>query len=108
MHQGQERLGAGVLAPLQEVGAHQGPVHQAATKEQRARSGVSRSGGRLTNLPTLLDSSLVLSTSTAVSSEGNQALSHASTRPMFEAGSKWNSPLTKSSKMAVPLPNSLT
>ena len=42
------------------------------------------------------------------SSEENRALSHASTRPTLEAASKWNSPLMRFSKMAVPLPNSLT
>jgi hypothetical protein len=75
---------------------------------KRARSGVSTSGGRLTNLLTRRDSSPLLSTSAADPSEGNQALSYASTSLTFEAASKWNSPLTRFSKMAVPLPNSLT
>jgi dihydrofolate reductase len=33
---------------------------------------------------------------------------HVSTSLTFEAASKWNSPLIRFSKMAVPLPNSLT
>jgi hypothetical protein len=107
VHQRQKRLGAGVLSSLQKVGAHQRPVHQAGHRN-RSRSGVSKSGGRRTSLPTRADSSPLLSTSTADSSEGNQALSHASTKPTLEAASKWNSPLTRFSKMAVPLPNSLT
>jgi hypothetical protein len=40
VHQRQERLGASVLSPLQEVGAHQRPVHQASTKEQDPLGGV--------------------------------------------------------------------
>ena len=77
-------------------------------QRNKARSGVSISGGRRTSLPIRPDSSPLLSTSTVDSSEGNQALSHASTKPTLEITSKWNSPLTRFSKMAVPLPNSLT
>ena len=76
--------------------------------KNKARSVVSRSGARPTSLLTRRESSPSRSKSTAEPSDGNQADCQASTKSKSEAFSKWNSPLTRLSKTAVPLPNSLT